>query len=151
MRHNEEVSTVSLENISERVREALEARAEVLEAYLFGSVARQEAQAHSDVDVAVYADPAALIRPGFGLEAELGSVLSSALGRDDVDVTLLNTAPILLYHRVLKDGLRLLSRDLRATTVREGEALSRYCDHVPHLRKIEEAHRARIASGGFGR
>lgn len=145
------MSTTSLEDISARLSEALTPRAEVLEAYLFGSVARKEAQAHSDVDVAVYVESAALTRPGFGLEAELSSALCSALGRNDVDVLILNTAPILLYHRVLKDGVRLLSRDLRATTVREGQALSRYCDHVPQLRKIEEAHRARIASGGFGR
>ena len=39
------------------LRGALEPRAEVLEAYLFGSWARGEAVGHSDVDVAVYVDP----------------------------------------------------------------------------------------------
>jgi len=39
--------------------------------------------------------------------------------------------------RVLRDGVRLFSRDLRATTVREGRALSRHCDFVPQLAKID--------------
>lgn len=39
----------------------------------------------------------------------------------------------------LRDGQRILSRDLRATTTREGYALSRYCDYVPQLAKIAAA------------
>lgn len=39
----------------------------------------------------------------------------------------------------LRDGQRILARDLRATTIREGYALSRYCDYVPQLAKIEAA------------
>ena len=50
---------------------------------------------------------------------------------DDVDIVVLNEAPILLYHRVLRDGVRLLSRDLRATTGRAGQTLSRYFDFLP--------------------
>jgi hypothetical protein len=73
------------------------------------------------------------------------------LGAPSVDVVVLNEAPPLLYHRVLRDGVRILARDLRATTTREGRALSRYCDYVPHLAKIEAAHRARIEAGRFGR
>jgi hypothetical protein len=103
------------------------------------------------VDIAVYVEAAALDRPRFGIEAELSSELQAALSRSDVDVVVLNRATPLLYHRVLRDGVRLLSRDPPATTTREGYALSRYCDYVPQLRKIEAAHRARIEAGRFGR
>ena len=138
-------------DVVKRLTAALTGRDEVLEAYLFGSVARGDSREHSDLDVAVYVQPSALERPGFGLAAELGAELAHALGRNDVDVVILNAAPPVLYHRVLRDGLRLLSRDLRATTVREGRALSRYCDYGPQLQKIEQAHRVRILGGGFGR
>lgn len=137
--------------ISELLRAALSSRDEVLEGYLFGSVARGDVQAHSDVDVAVFVDPAALSRPGFGYEAELGAALQQVLGRSDVDVTVLNRAGPVLYHRVLRDGVRLFARDLAATTTREGRAVSRYCDYLPTLRTIEALHRARIESGNFGR
>jgi predicted nucleotidyltransferase len=133
---------------------ALRDRPEVLEAYLFGSHARGSARADSDLDVAVYVDrqlSEKLPEGPFGYAAELATILSAAIRKDRIDVLLLNEAPPLLYHRVLRDGVRLLSRDLRATTLREGQALSRYCDYLPQLRKIQEAHSRRIARGGFGR
>jgi hypothetical protein len=129
---------------------ALEPRSEILEAYVFGSAATGSTQPHSDVDVAVYLAemPAAASR--FGYAADLTTALIAALGTNRVDIVILNTAPPLLYHRVLRDGVRILSRDLKATTTREGQALSRYCDYVPQLAKIEAAHRARIESARFG-
>jgi predicted nucleotidyltransferase len=133
------------------LRRVLSAREEVLEGYLFGSLARGEAQAHSDVDVAVFVDEAALSGGGFGYEAELGTALQQALARPDIDIVVLNRASPVLYHSVLRDGERLFARDPIATTTREGTALSRYCDYVPVLRKIEALHRARIAAGTFGR
>jgi uncharacterized protein len=135
----------------DRLRTELAAWPDVLEAYLFGSIARQEAEAHSDVDIAVFVDPSALDRHGFGYEAELGARLQQVLARSDVDVVVLNHAGPVLYHRVLRDGTRILARDLQATTTREGNALSRYCDYIPTLRRIEALHRQRIASGAFGR
>lgn len=140
--------------LSEKIRALLEPRAEVLEAYLFGSTATGAAQAHSDVDVAVYlADPSDGRLPAspFGYAADLTTALMQALGTDHVDVVILNDAPPLLYHRVLRDGVRILSRDLRATTTREGRALSRYCDYLPQLAKIEAAHGVRTMAGRFGR
>ncbi len=86
-----------------------------------------------------------------GDAAELTAELVRLLQRNDVDVVVLNRAPPLLYHRVLRDGLRLFARDARATTTREGRALSRYCDYLPHVRKIDIAHAARIENGSFGR
>ena len=126
-------------SLTDRVRDALVGRAELLEAYLFGSQARGAAASHSDVDVAVYVDREYLrgVRTPFGYDADLASELMRALSRSDVDLLLLNTAPPLLYHRVLRDGVRLFSRDLKATTVREGQVLSRWCDYAPQLAKID--------------
>ena len=115
----------------------LDSRAEVLEAYLFGSVARGRAQAHSDLDVAVFVDPEVTPTGGFGYRAELTTDLMAGLGTNEVDVVVLNDAPPLLYHRVLRDGIRVLSRNLKETTVREARAVSRYCDFVPQLAKID--------------
>jgi len=131
--------------------ESLTSRGEVLEAYLFGSHARGDAQPHSDIDVAVYLDTDRVPNPAFGYAAELCTDLMKALGHDAVDVAILNGASPLLYHRVLRDGARILARDLATTTAREGQALSRYCDFVPQLRKVEVAHASRIRGGAFGR
>lgn len=126
--------------LQERITRALEPRDEVLEAYLFGSHAAGRAQAHSDIDIAVYVREASAA--GYGYAAELTAWLMRALGANDVDVLVLNRAPPALYHRVLRDGRRILARDLRATTTREGYALSRYCDFVPQLAKMQAARRS---------
>ena len=144
------MSASALDAMVVALQTAFATREEVLEAYLFGSVARGNASDHSDVDVAVYVDPQALHRPGFGIAAELSADACAALRRNDVDLVILNGAPPVLYHSVLRDGVRFLARDLRATARREGQALSRYCDYVPQLAKIERGHRARIARGAFG-
>ena len=133
------------ERLPVRLARALASRDEVLEAYLFGSRARGRAGPDSDVDVAVYIDETAAEKGHWGYRAELTTDLMVALGTDDVDVVVLNEAPILLYHRVLRDGVRLLSRDLRATTSRAGQALSRYFDFLLQLDKMDAARR--FASG----
>jgi uncharacterized protein len=147
------VPPVRIPDLTARVAAALAHRDEILEAYVFGSQARGDAQPHSDVDVAVYLDPArasASASP-YGVDSDLGADLMQALATSRVDVVVLNRAPPLLYHRVLRDGVRVLSRDLAATTTREGRALSRYCDYVPQLAKIELATARRLKSGDFGR
>lgn len=128
--------------IERRLRAALEARPEVQDAYLFGSQATGRAQAHSDVDVAVWISAEPPRTGHFGYAAELTAHLIAALGTNDVDVVVLNRAPPLLYHRVLRDGRRILSRDPNATASREGYAVSRYCDYVPQMAKIEAVRRA---------
>lgn len=128
--------------LERRLSRTLASRDEVLEAYLFGSLALGRAQAHSDMDIAVFVTERALRRQDYGYAAQLTTHLMAALGSNEIDVVVLNRASPLLYHRVLRDGRRILSRDLRATTTREGYALSRYCDFVPQLAKIEAARRA---------
>lgn len=139
------------ESVLDTLRELLDRRPEILEAYLFGSQARGEAMPHSDIDVAVYVDRDRLPPSPWGYAAELTTDLMAGLGRNEIDVVILNDAPPLLYHRVLRDGERLLSRDLAATTTREAYAISRYCDYLPQLRKIDRELARRLADGSFGR
>lgn len=145
------MAAVETDRLVRGLKDALESRAEVLEAYLFGSRARGTARQDSDIDVAVRVDPNRGEAASLGCAAELGALLSAALHENRIDVVVLNEAPPLLYHRVLRDGIRLFARDLAATTTREGRALSRWCDFVPQLRKIDAAQSRRIRSGGFGR
>ena len=145
------MSAVDRKQLIDGLRRCVRDRPEILEAYIFGSHARGQAQAHSDFDAAVYVDPTRLSDAAFGYQADLTTALATELGTDAVDVVVLNRAPPLLYHRVLRDGVRVVAHDLAATTTREARALSRYCDFLPHLRKIDAAHRRRIERGNVGR
>ena len=93
----------------------------------------------------MYVDRERLPASPYGYDASLTTDLMALLHGNDVDVVVLNDAGPLLYHRVLRDGVRLGARDLAATTTREGRALSRYCDWVPHMRKFERVLRDRQA------
>ncbi|MYD87375.1 MAG: nucleotidyltransferase domain-containing protein, partial [Acidobacteria bacterium] len=67
-------------SLMERLARALEPRAEIMEAYLFGSHARGNAHRRSDVDVAVYIDEARIEAGPFGYQADLTTDLMAALG-----------------------------------------------------------------------
>jgi predicted nucleotidyltransferase len=98
------------DSVSEGLTRALGDMAEVRLAYLFGSRAMGRARPDSDIDVAVLLDEAsaaaergAVIRR---LAGRLGREVSSTL----LDIVVLNDAPALLRHRVLKDGRLLMAR-----------------------------------------
>ena len=84
---------------------------------LFGSQARDEATAASDIDVAVAFEESDSGQ--FRARLRLGTDLALALGRDDVDVVDLRSASPALVRAVFRDGERLVGSDSDAQRVRE--------------------------------
>ncbi|MGH7308427.1 MAG: type VII toxin-antitoxin system MntA family adenylyltransferase antitoxin [Candidatus Rokuibacteriota bacterium] len=115
----------------EGIRLVLEPRADVRLAYVFGSTARGEARPESDVDVAVLFDP----EPGPRHLDSLTSDLQAA-ARRPVDLVVLNTAPPLLVHQILKTGRRVLTRAEDERVRFETRATARYLD-TAHLRRVQ--------------
>ena len=99
--------------------------------YLFGSRARQQAKATSDVDIAV------LYRGDSpGGFASLGIPLAGALEKivaTPVDVIVMNNANVDLIHRILRDGVILYEVDRAARITFEVNARNRYFDLKPYL------------------
>lgn len=93
----------------ERYFAAHAADGNVVAAYLFGSVARGDDHARSDVDVAILyrRDPP---RTFDALPLRLEGEIERLLGRC-ADVVCLNLAPVDLCARVLRDGVLLLDQD----------------------------------------
>ena len=122
--------------LERNLQDILAGRSEPLVAvYLFGSRARGTATDRSDVDVAVlYAEAPAAGLEGLDLEADL----ERALGLP-VQIVVLNTAPVDLVHRVLRDGRLLLDRD-RSRRIRfEVKARNEYFDLQPLLARYRAA------------
>jgi len=135
----DEVEVVLLRYFSEDAHGALAV-------YLFGSVARGEARADSDVDVGVLfeeAPPASLHAPQYGIEAELERLLHR-----QVQVIPLNRASPDLVHRVLRDGRLLLDRDRGARIRFEVHSRNEYFDVLPFM---ERYRRPRLRPPGAGR
>ena len=119
-------------SIEQALRKLFASRpAGIVAAYLFGSVARGTAGARSDVDVAVLyeAAPPATIE---GLPLDLENAIHQVVTRP-VQVIVLNTAPVSLVHRVLRDGVLVLDRAPSARIRFEVRARNEFFDLQPIL------------------
>lgn len=106
--HTKVITEADTDDVRYRLREALEAREEIVFAYLHGSFA--EGLPFHDVDLAVHLDPAlAMAADIFDYEMSLSVELTRSL-RFPVDVHVLNGAPLGFQHNVLQ-GEVLLVRD----------------------------------------
>jgi hypothetical protein len=110
-----------------------ESEPQVVAAYLFGSSGRGEARETSDLDVAVLLRGAAP-RTLDELPLSLAAEIEQATGRR-VDLVVLNSAPVDLVHRVLRDGVLLLDRERAARLRFEVGARNRFFDLLPVLRE----------------
>ncbi|MBM4063914.1 MAG: nucleotidyltransferase domain-containing protein [Planctomycetes bacterium] len=123
-----------------RLRQCLAAAgAEVVAAYLFGSVARGQERCDSDVDVAVllaHGPPRSL--EALERIARLQDELSRAVGRD-VDLVVLDAAPPDLLHRVLRDRVLLYESDHARRIEFEVQARNEYFDLLPNLERYRRA------------
>ena len=143
-------------SLRRRLARALKSDRTVRLAWLHGSRARGTARRESDIDVAELLDDDQAANP----TAIKDSIwrLAGALGRevpsDRLDLVLLNGAPALLRHRVVRDGVPLFARS-EAERVRFVRGTIReYQDLEPRLRehtryrvqRLEE----RRESGRFG-
>lgn len=97
----------------------------VLIAYLFGSYARGVQTTKSDVDVAVLLSETPLKMLEYFLH--LGNELSTALN-NEVDLIILNAAPPLLKHQIIKHGKLLYCKDEKTRIKFEAKAQDEYLD-----------------------
>lgn len=98
-------------NTKARLQEArrlLEDDPKVVFAYLFGSFGRYNPTPLSDVDIAVYLDPDALAADAC---LDLTEALTRAMQTDDVDLVVLNDAPLSLAGRIQQSAKVLVDRE----------------------------------------
>lgn len=120
------------------------ARHPVVAAYLFGSQATDTATALSDVDFAVLLYPTAV---SGATQAALISDLMLALGRSDIDVVVLNTAPVLLRERAISRGRLIYCSDEAARVRFEAATRREYFDTQPLRAAQDRALLDRLARG----
>lgn len=80
----------------------------IIFAYLFGGLARGEVKGLSDIDLAVY------LRETDGLadiKIQLFGKLTDALGTTELDLVILNTAPVSISGRILQNKQVLVDKD----------------------------------------
>jgi uncharacterized protein len=113
------------------------APAEVVAVYLYGSWAREEQRAGSDIDLALWRTEPSAAR----LEAqpfEFAAQLEAALCME-VDLVELDHGPPDLVHEVLRDGIVILDRDPSLRVRRELRARAEYLDMLPVLHRYRRS------------
>jgi uncharacterized protein len=123
------------------------ADAEVCLAVLYGSHARGEAGPLSDVDVAVLLERSCDANDYFDRRLELIGRLMQAFDTNEVDVIILNQAPLALQYRVVRDGLVLYARHHDHLIEFASQTVSRYLDFKPVIERHERAILARARQG----
>lgn len=84
----------------------------VLFAYVYGSFGRGE-HGFKDIDIAVFLKRVPL--QAMDYEAKLAKKLECVTAGRPVEVRLINSMPLLLKSRLMKEGALLFSRDMKAT------------------------------------
>ncbi len=122
---------------------------DIVAVYVFGSYAREQAGPLSDIDVAV------LLRPTVAAERYLDARLqcmhdmANILQRNDVDIVILNEAPLALGYRVLRDGKLLFCGDRATLTAFKATTITRYLDFQPIIERHERAIVERARQGAL--
>ncbi len=119
-------------------------------AYLFGSRARGDSGPLSDVDIAVLLAGQPTAEECARQQLALLDKVTAHLRRDDVDVVILNRAPLLLQHRVIRDGKVLFCRDELRRVRYETRALMAYMDFRYYQERYFDALQERILREGLG-
>ncbi len=150
MENKTKPNKTDIQHIKVKTKTYFASRPEVLFAYLFGSVAAEKATTISDLDLAVYLDPA-FKEPstGFGYQSELITELSTML-ETKTDVVILNNATLALKFQVISKGILIYNfddharRDFHEKTVRD------YLDFKPFLEVQAQYLKKRLQDNTFG-
>ena len=140
---------ITFNELATALREYLVSQSDVVAGYIFGSMAQGRARPGSDVDVAVLLSDDLDGEARFMRRLRLMNEVSDVCGRE-ADVIVLNDAPPLLQHQVLKHGRLVFERDRAARVEFEVRAGKIYADLKPMRRFFQEALFREIQEVGLG-
>jgi predicted nucleotidyltransferase len=127
-REKYQLSETDKKEIIEKTKDILEKKSEISFAFTHGSFVKGEH--FLDIDIAIFLDriPESLIDYELSLETEL----MSAIGTYQVDVRVLNMAPLSFKYNVIKNGAILFVKDDNKRTDFQEVVLSLYFDFEPY-------------------
>src|SRR2546430_6711101 len=137
-------TTKIVRTLTDAARPALDGTP-VLFAFLFGSNATGRARKESDVDVAVYFDPATAREELVTLSLDVAGRLADTSRLPRIEVVAMNDAPLPLLGRILRDRVVIYSRDETARVRFEAETRSAFMDFDIHAQRLDRELLSRTA------
>lgn len=113
--------------------------------YLFGSQARDEASANSDIDIAVLLEEDFTEKSG-EIKVDLYEELIKK-GLDKIDLVILNQASALLKYEVVKENHLLYKKEGFDAVSYQSLEIRKYLDFEYYLKKNQQKFKERILNG----
>jgi|YelNatPaOPRAMG01_1025707.scaffolds.fasta_scaffold101358_3 predicted nucleotidyltransferase len=129
------------------LKKMLEADKDVIFCYLFGSYGRDNPNPLSDIDIAVYLTDNVDL---FEKKMELVGAINTILKTDEVDLLILNNAPLSFQMEVISKGKLLLSKDEKLRLDFMAKTYSMYCDTEPLRKNAKKNMLLRIRGAKIG-
>ena len=136
-----------LSSIKDGIVRCLSKRREIQAVYIFGSFASGRSRINSDIDIAVLLNPKSLRLESLDYRLKLAAEISSAIGRSNVDLVILNEAPPVLAHQVLSKGQLVFERSASARVDFEVRTVNAYLDTEPMRALYRSYLKKRIREG----
>lgn len=133
-----------------QLKDFLRAENNIVCIYLYGSYAKGTATKQSDVDLAV------LFKPQYGgqlmteQEINLATRIQRIIKGIEVEVKILNSAPLFFQYKVISSGQLIFCSDNLERIEYETELMSRYFDFKPLLDYYNKCMYANIKEGYYG-
>ena len=108
-------------------------------AYMYGSAVSGHTTPFSDVDVALLTTETLTPLARLRLIQHIQTQLYDALGLLNVDVRIINDAPLVLQGRIVTDGVLLYMRDNQARIDYETTTRMRYFDYLPIHKRLQDS------------
>ncbi len=139
-----------LEPLLPLLKSNLQKEEDILFGYIFGSYGKGKVTPLSDIDIAIYINEKKIKKDIFERKLELIDIITTTLKTDEIDLVILNEAPLTLIHQVLKTKMILFSKDEHIRIKFESKSQMLYFDTEP-LRTISYKNlRKRIEEGKYG-
>jgi predicted nucleotidyltransferase len=122
---------------------------EVEIAYLFGSQASGTARATSDVDVGVFTGEKVSRSEAGMYKLRLIDHLVALLHQEDVDVVIMDYAPVALNFEIIKHNSIIFMRDPDTKITLEQRIMSRYLDSQFHVHEHNAREYQQILAGNY--
>ncbi len=117
----------------------------VIVGYLFGSVVKNEQNFQSDIDIAIYLDYSYLNTTHVNeIQFEYLTKITETLQTDNVDLVLLNIAPIILSYKIIVEGIVFISRNKDLQADIESLIIRKYLDFKYYSEEYDRCLRKRI-------
>ncbi len=117
----------------QNIKKTLRKEKNVLFAYVYGSFARGEPD-YSDIDIAVFLKK--VPKNSANYEAKLKQKLEQ--GGKPVEVRIMNSTPLLMKSRVLKEGKTIFSRNKKLRIGFETSLMSQYLDFSHLMQEFDQ-------------